>query len=105
MQPAAQLDHWEAAVQLRELLGAEALLETEETNAGNPGDRLELLELERALTVFLVVRVALPRDADLESVDPADLISPRRVQLWFGGQVGHLGRHGFECRLQDVGKA
>ena len=71
VEPAAQVNHGKAARELFELLGARTLLKTEEFQAGNTRQRLEAGEPERAMAVLLVVRIALPGDADLETVEPA----------------------------------
>ena len=79
-----------------ELLGAKALLQAEEVDPVDPGQGLEAVEPERAMAVLLVVRVALPGDADLQSSDRPQLITPPGHERGIGGQVGNLGRNGFQ---------
>jgi hypothetical protein len=66
-----------------ELLGAVALLQAEETNARERGERREVPERHRPVAVLGEHRVALPRDADVERAvapdPPQGVAGERRV--------------------------
>jgi len=78
---AAQADHSKLSGDRAELLRARSLLETDEVNAFDPGQRCEVSQRDRALPVARVFSISLPGNADLETAVAAQSAVPFAQQF------------------------